>query len=193
MSLQTCARNKASSMSPGAYQAGHRTLGNATAPWQILSAWRNWKMPWRRWRQGKPLDQMESQEKCWNILKPSPEQYFWRTTDGTCSLERSRDYTSSKERQRQEEPSHLPPHQSSRLCRQIAREDGEIGVSSATWRTTVSYLQHKRVTGSSEAQRTNLPALPRTSKMHSRRKRRFWQFSSIFQMHLTRTGKGDFS
>ena len=32
------------------------------------------------------------------------------------------------------------------------------------------YLQPKQVTGSSEAQRTNLLKLPRTSKMHSRRK-----------------------
>ena len=54
------------------------------------------------------------------------------------------------------------------------------------------YLQHKQNTGSSEAQRTNLPTSPRTSKMHSRRKRRFWQSSSIFQMHLTRSEKRDF-
>ena len=32
------------------------------------------------------------------------------------------------------------------------------------------YLQRKQATGSSEAQRTNLPTLPRTSKKHSRRK-----------------------
>ena len=35
--------------------------------WKIPSAWRNWKMPWKRWRQGKPLDQMESRDKRWNI------------------------------------------------------------------------------------------------------------------------------
>ena len=55
------------------------------------------------------------------------------------------------------------------------------------------YLQHRQVTGSSEAQRTNLPTSPRTFKMHSRRKRRLWKSSSISQMHLTRSGKRDFS
>ena len=50
----------------------------------------------------------------------------------------------------------------------------------------------KQATGSSEAQRTNLPTLPRTSKMHSRRKERFWQSSSISQIHMTRSGKRDF-
>ena len=38
---------------------------------------------------------------------------------------------------------------------------------------------------------SNLSTLPRTSKMHSRRKR-FWKFSSISQMHLTRSGKRGF-
>ena len=52
---------------------------------------------------------------------------------------------------------------------------------------------HTQDAGSSEAQRTNLPTLPRTSKMHSRRKRSFWQSSSISQMHLTRSGKRNFS
>ena len=49
----------------------------------------------------------------------------WMKGGSTCSLERGRYYTSPKERQRQEEPSQLPPHQSSKLCRQIAGEDGE--------------------------------------------------------------------
>ena len=31
--------------------------------------------------------------------------------------------------------------------------------------------------------------MSRTSKMHSRRKRRFWQFSPIFQTHLTRSAQ----
>ena len=42
-------------------------------------------------------------------------------------------------------------------------------------------------------QKTNLPTLPRTSKMHSRRKRRFWQSSSISQMHFTRSWERDCS
>ena len=50
-------------------------------------------------------------------------------------------------------------------------------------------LQLKQHTGSSEALRTNLPSLPRTSRMHSRGKRRFWLSSLIFQMHLSRPGK----
>ena len=51
--------------------------------------------------------------------------------------------------------------------------------------TQTGYRKH-------EAQRTNLPTLLKTSKMHSRRKGRFWQSSSISQMHLTRSGKRDF-
>ena len=72
---------------------------------------------------------MQSQKQSWDILEPAPEQYFWRlliTTGGsTCTLERGRDYTSSKERQRLEEPAHRPPHQSSKPCRQIAWEAGK--------------------------------------------------------------------
>ena len=66
------------------------------------------------------------------------------------------------------------------------------GDSSTTWRATMCYLRRRQATGSTEAQRTNLPTLRRTSKMHSRRKGRFWQSSSISQMHLTRSGKRDF-
>ena len=92
----------------------------------------------------------------------------------------------------QEEPSQLPPHQSTKLRRQICWRGWLIGDSSTTWRATMCYLQRRQATGSTEAQRTNLPTLPRTSKMHSRKKGRFWQSSSISQMHLTRSGKRDF-
>ena len=47
----------------------HRTEKNETVPWQIPSAWRNWRIPLRRWRQGKLPDQMKSQEKCWKHLE----------------------------------------------------------------------------------------------------------------------------
>ena len=42
------------------------------------------------------------------------------------------------------------------------------------------YLQCRQATGST-AQRTNLPTLRRTSKMHSRRKGRFWASGSLLR------------
>ena len=55
-----------------------------------------------------------------------------------------------------------------------------IGTSSITWRITLCYLQLKQDTRSSKAQRTNLPTLSRTSKMHFRAERRFWLCSLVF-------------
>ena len=43
--------------------------------------------------------------------------HSWMKGGSTCSLEIGRYYTSSKDRQRQEEPLHLLPHQSSKLFR----------------------------------------------------------------------------
>ena len=95
MLLQTFTRNKAPLMLPESASRRserkqrtslcHRTVKNETISWQTPSAWRNWRIPWRRWRQGKPLDQMESQEKCiWQGLERGTSR---KTTEDRCALQ----------------------------------------------------------------------------------------------------------
>ena len=158
-------------------------------------------MPWRRWRQGKPLDQMGSQEKCWNILEPAPKQFFcfnhsWMKWLVPAIWKEAMIIPVPKKWKDKKNPCSYRPI-SLLNCVDNCWRGWWIGISSATRKATL-YVLSPTQTGYTEFRSTEdqLAYLAQNIEDAFQEKKKvlavgFFFFFFFFQMHLTRSGKRD--